>query len=233
MSILQQNRLNLQKRGLFCAITGKRLAGKSTLAGTLPGKTAMLTAALFETGSGSATALAKELGNELDVFTFNSIGELKEMITEASKSYNNIYIDSATGVTELVYRSPKIVAALKKNTWDAFREIADIVEDLMLHTKALTEQSELNIFYSISLIEKDGVLVPEAKGNAVVKNIRAIFPVVLALRPEFNEDGESLEPSLITKTTGEYGARIDDLLAANNPGILPADLSKVIDLLKK
>ena len=73
MSILAKYKLEQKQRGIFGAITGLRLAGKSTLAGTLPGKTAMLTARLFETGSGSAIALAKQLGNYIDVYVFDTI----------------------------------------------------------------------------------------------------------------------------------------------------------------
>ena len=233
MGILAKNKLNLAKRGIFGAITGRRLAGKTTLAGTLPGKTAMFTADLFETGASSAIALAKSLGNTLDVYTFDSISSLVEMIEEASTEYDNIYIDSATGVTELMYRSTEISAAIKKNSWDGFRLLADRVEDLMLRTKSLTEKSGLNIFYTISLVEnKDSILAPESKGNSVVKNIRAIFPVVVALSPKFDDDGNLLPPDLVTASDGEYAARIDGLLTNDNPGIIEPDLSKLINLLK-
>ena len=233
MSVLDKYKFELKKRGIFGAVTGERLSGKSTLAGTLPGKTAMLVTELFETGAGSAIQMAKKMGNMLDVYKFDNISSLLEIAEAASKSYDNIYIDSASGITEVMYRTPEMQALIKKNSWDGFRFLAEKVEDLMLRTKELTENSKLNILYTVALVkDKDGDLVPETKGNAVVKNIRAIFPVVLALRPSYNEDGKSTAPTLVTSSSYPYMARLDDLLIENNPGVMDADLSKVLKLLK-
>lgn len=241
LSILERKRLSLKKSGVFGVVVGARLGGKSTLAGTLSGKTAMLQAELFETGSGSAIAKAKELGNHLDVYTFGNVSELLELVGELAHSdYDNIYIDGSTGITEQLYRKADISAAIKKNTWDGFRIVSDEVERVMLTTKQLTEEFGKNVFFTLSVAEKYDTLgnlieiKAEQKGNAVVKNIRAIFPVVVALRSRFDEEGNQLdEPELVTKTDGLYAARIDSILAKQNPGIIyPANLAKIIKLSK-
>ena len=241
LSILERKRLSLSKAGVFAVVVGPRLGGKSTLAGTLTGKTAMLQAELFETGSGSAISKAEEMGNHLEVFTFGNVTELLELVEELSTSdFDNIYIDGSTGITEQLYRKTDIAAAIKKNSWDGFRLVADEVERVMLTTKQLTEEFGKNVFFTLSVAEKYdslGNLIEikaEQKGNAVVKNIRAIFPVVVALRARFDEEGNQMdEPELITKTDGLYAARIDNLLAKQNPGLIyPANLSELINLSK-
>ena len=50
---------------LFCVVAGPRLGGKTTIAGTLPGKTLLLQAAVLESGSRSALKLARERGNKV------------------------------------------------------------------------------------------------------------------------------------------------------------------------
>ena len=240
MSILLKKRLIARDQGVFGVVLGERLAGKSTLAGTLNGKTIMLTAGLFETGSGSAQAKAKELGNHLDVSQFDSITELHEMIAEiADSDYDNVYIDGASGITELLYRSPEIKAALKKNTWDGFRDIADRVEDHMLATKSLASQANKNVFYTMSVapeMDKMGnvlQLKPEQKGGATVKNMKAIFPVVISIKSRYDDEGNQMDaPELVTKTNGLHSGRLDDLLSEDNPGVVPADLSLIVNLLR-
>ena len=240
MSILEKKRMVMKDKGVFGVILAERLGGKSTLGGTLPGKTAMLTAGLFETGAGSAIAKAKELKNDLQVFRFDSLNEYFKMLEELKESdFDNIYIDGASGITEMIYRQADIKAAIKKNSWDGFREVADKVEEQILATKELAEIFNKNVFYTMSVApEMDKLgnvlsLKPEQKGNATVKNMKAIFPVVVSLRPKFDDDGNQLdEPELVTKTDNIYSGRLDDILSTQNPGTLPADLSTVISLLR-
>ena len=150
-----------------------------------------------------------------------------------AKTYDNIYVDSATGVTELMYRTPEMQMAIKKNSWDGFRVLAEKVEELMLKTKELTEDGKTNIFYTVSLVPtKEGGLEPEAKGSSVTKNIRAIFPIVVALMPQKDEEGNALPPRLITSSMAGYSARLDDILIQHNPGSLDANLTTLIKFLK-
>lgn len=241
MSLLQKHRKVLQNQGLFAAITGMRLSGKSTLAGTLPGKTAMFTAKLFETGSASAVALAAERGNKLEVFEFSTARELIDMAKEADAAgYDNIYVDGASGLTEVLYRLPEIQKLLDKNSWDAYAKLGDYVEDVMLSLKPIAEKDGgPNVFITAALEPKYDQLgnvielAIESKGKSVIKNIRKIFPVVVALRTKFDAEGQPMStPELVTKTDGVYGARIDSMLAHNNPGVIDADLTKFIQVVK-
>lgn len=240
MSLLQSKRKSIKTRGIFAAILGVRLSGKSTVAGTLPGKSAMMTAKTFETGSASAEQLAKNLGAELDVYEFTSSKDLIAMCKEAALTYNNIFIDGASGLTEILYRQPDIAKAVQKNAWDGYALLGDYVEDALLAIKDLTEvDGGVNIFVTASVDPKydqaGNILeyVIESKGKSIIKNIRKIFPVVVSLRAAFNENGHRLdEPEMITKTEGVYSGRIDSLLAQDNPGILPADLTTLISLIK-
>jgi hypothetical protein len=241
MSLLQKHRKVLQNQGLFAAVTGMRLSGKSTLAGTLPGKTAMLTAKLFETGSASAVSLAAEMGNKLDVFEFSTAKELIELAKEADAAgYDNIYVDGASGLTEVLYRLPEIQKLMDKNSWDAYSKLGDYVEDVMLTLKPIAERDGgPNIFFTAALEPKYDQLgnvielAIESKGKSVIKNIRKIFPVVVALRAKVDGEGNTLPvPELVTKTDGVYGARIDSMLAHHNPGSITADLTQLISLIK-
>jgi hypothetical protein len=242
VSLLEKNRKLIKNQGLFAAVTGQRLSGKSTLAGTLPGKTAMLTAKLFETGSASAVKLASEYGNKLDVFEFSNARELIEMANEAVKAgYDNLYIDGASGLTEVLYRLPEIQKLLDKNQWDAYAKLADYIEDVMLAIKPLAEKDGgVNVFFTAALEPKYDQhgnvieLAVESKGKSVIKNMRKIFPVVVALRPKYDQEGRQMDqPELVTKTDGVYGARIDSLLSHHNPGKIDADLTKLIALIKE
>ena len=74
MSVL--SRLIAQKaedKKLFAVVAARRLGGKTTLAGTLPGTTLMLQAAVLESGSNSAKQLAEQRGNKLVVASFTSL----------------------------------------------------------------------------------------------------------------------------------------------------------------
>jgi hypothetical protein len=240
MSLLQSKRKSIKTRGVFAAILGQRLGGKSTIAGTLPGKSAMLTAKTFETGSATAEKLAANLGAELDVYEFTSAKDLAAMCKEAAETYDNIFIDGATGLTEILYRQSDITKALQKNSWDGFALLGDQVEDALLAIKDLTERDGgVNIFVTASVEPKYDQagnvieLVIESKGKSVIKNLRKIFPVVVSLRPAYDENGHVLdEPEMVTKTDGVHSGRIDSLLAQDNPGLLPADLSALINLIK-
>jgi hypothetical protein len=241
MSLLAQRRKSLQTRGIFGAILGQRTAGKSTIAGTLPGRTCMLTAKTFETGAASAQALAAERGNQLDVFEFASAKELVAMAKEAvAEGYDNLFIDGASGLTEIMYRTPEIAKKLNSNQWEAYALLADHVEDALLAIKELAEvDNGVNIFVTASVeakYDQAGNVIEyaiESKGRSVIKNLRKLFGVVVHLRPAFDGDGNRLDaPELVTKTDGPYMARIDSLLAHHNSGIMEADLTSLISLIK-
>lgn len=243
MSILDKKRKNMQTRGIFAAVCAERLVGKSTLAGTAPGKVAMLTAQSFETGDQAALQLSEKLGNQLteaDFFEFSGAGELNEIIEALiEEGYETIYIDGMSGLTELLCRTQIFKDKSKKDKWEAWGWLAEDVEDVILNTKKYADQQGINIFYTVAIkpdLDKAGNVIgysQEIKGNKTSKNIKSIFPTVITLVPNVTEEGETLDaPLMLTKTQGLHTARIDSILADRNPGVLEADLSQLIKLIR-
>jgi hypothetical protein len=198
--------------GLYGVVAGLRLLGKTTLAGTLPGKTILFQAQLLETASSSAEQLAKELGNSLDTIEFSSVGDLRELLlSKETKTYDNVYIDGLSAVSEMIYNGREIQALLKKNQWEAFREIGDELREFQLMCKQFTIDTGKNLFMD-----------PVVKGQVALEAIKKYAPVVVAVTNEMDESG-NLHRFIITKSDGVYPARIDSVLDHNNPGRFEAD----------
>lgn len=228
---------------LFAVVAGPRLGGKTTLAGTLPGKSLLLQAAVLESGSGSAKELAKRNGNNLVVWNFSSVEELAQILTElkTSEDYDNIYVDGYSAVTEMKYKDPKIAATIKKNTWDGFRDLADAAGDVMTTLKQLTypeyAKKPRNVFLTCALkvkLDANGNIANielDTKGNAPVSYITKLGEAVVTALPGLRTETGVGPHRLLTKSDGTWPARIDGLLADQNPGTLPADLGEVLKLL--
>lgn len=245
MSILE--RLKKQQGGedkkLFGVVVGQRLGGKTTLAGTLPGRTLLLQAAILESGSGSAKKLATNNGNELHVVNFKTLDELAALIKElrTDTDFDNIYLDGISAITDLKYNEPANVSMRKSKTgiWDAFRAIADVSRDVLRGVKELTypeiAAKPKNVFVTCALRvdSKDGVVdvVLEARGNVAVSEITKLGEAVLTVLPPVKTEQGETGHRLITKSDGTWPGRIDSILAEDNPGVIePADLSKVLEL---
>jgi hypothetical protein len=240
VGILSELAAQEQEAGIFAVVAGARTAGKSTIPGTLPGKTLMLQAELLETGSKSALNLAKELGNDLTVVSFGSVAQLTEVLQDPDiAGFDNVYIDGLSAVTDMLFNTPEIKKATKKNTWDGFRDLWIAATDLLLLAKGMSATH--NVFFSLAIKEKydaQGNLIavePETKGNATIGSIQKLCPTVLYTVAESWEDDDGevhTQRRLITGYRGVYAGRIDSLLDKQNPGIMDADLSKVIQLIK-
>ena len=229
--------------GVFGIVAAPRLYGKSTLAGTLPGKTLFLQAARIETGSQSAKKLALEYGHHLDVRAFSSLAQLFKILPAvAASDYDNLYIDGITAVTEMKYGEPEIQKMLKKDNWGAFREIGKVMYDFILECKGLSEDTGKNVFLTLALdpqFDSVGNIVsikPEVKGNATLSHIKGMCPVIVVPVETTTEDGKS-QRILITQSDGVWPARIDNLLSHENPGSVLVDgagngLATVIKLAK-
>jgi len=246
MSILAKLKLQTTPAGkkLFGVITGLRLAGKSTLAGTLPGKTLMLQASVLESGSESAKTLAARNKNNLDVVSFSNNAELLAVLKELTEDteYDNVFVDSLTAITEQKSKEPEIVKLTKGNGFAAYKEIGvsaiDIIEKLKELTYPGKAKKPKNTWITCALKIKSDVngnvtdVDLETRGQmaiaAVTKYGEAVVTVV---GPQRTEQGMGAH-ALITKTTELWPGRIDGLLADQNPGKLePADLSAVLKLL--
>jgi hypothetical protein len=241
MSILAKLKQQNPEKKMFAVIAGPRLGGKTTLAGTLPGKTLLLQAAILESGSKSAARLAERLGNELTIVHFNSVDELVSVIKELAedKEYDHVFIDGLSGITEMKYKEPKIAAAIRKNTWDGFRDLGDAAGDVIEAAKSLTYTDRTKhaktvwITCALRVEEKNNSIDVEldTKGKKAVSSITKLGEAVLTVLPsEKTENGETGH-RLVTKTSGPWPGRIDGLLADQNPGVIqPASLADVLNL---
>jgi hypothetical protein len=242
MSILDKvkKQTKLDNKKMFGIIGGLRLSGKSTIAGTLPGKTLMLQASVLESGSQSAEMLAKKLGNSLQVLNFNSLGELIEIIAElkADTEFDNVYVDGLSAVTEMKLKDPMTAALIKKSVWDGYRELGDFVTDVLLQLKELTYASSVkkakNVFMTCALTSKQdkaGNVIDvslDVRGNVAVTSVTKLGECVATVYLRQTEEGQ--ERVLLTKTFDYWPGRIDGILDEDNPGIIPADLSQLLKL---
>lgn len=225
-------------KSLFGVVASERLGGKSTLAGTLPGRTLMLQAAVLETGSKSAKALAKRLGNHLDIVDFEDLDDLVGLIREFETSdYDNLYIDGISAVTEMKYYTDEVQRKLKADNWGAFRMIGDSVRAFIKMAKGAATDHGKRAFVTLALAPKrdaNGMLTaldPQCKGNVAINEISRLCPVFVTLRTRYNEEGE-LVREMVTKSDDIYPGRIDLLLDDENPGVMAADLSKLLELVE-
>jgi hypothetical protein len=246
MSILKRLEAskNEASKKLFAVVAGQRLSGKSSLAGTLPGKTLLLQAAVYESGSKSAVKLSQKLGNDLTILTFNSTLELRDIVKEltADDQFDNIYVDGVGSITDMKMAEPKMIAAAKADVWGAYRVLGDEMRVMLHELKALTYPGKSpkpkNVFVTCALEikqDKSGAIVDvslQAKGNIAISEITRLGEaVVTCLAPTPTDKGMS-DHRLLTKTDGVFPGRIDGLLPEENSGIVePANLSVVLKAL--
>ena len=226
---------------LFAVIAGPRLGGKTTLAGTLPGRTYLLQAAVLESGCESAKALAAKLGNELWVESFTSIEDLVKKLTDlkTDTDFDHVVIDGISAVTEMKHDEPKIVAKMKSDNWGAFRDIGDTAKAVLRQAKELTYpekvKSAKNVFVTCALkVKVEGTAVDvelESKGRVAVTEITKLGEAVLTVLPSVRTENGETGHRLLTKSVDQWPGRIDGLLAEQNPGIIePASLATVLKL---
>lgn len=237
MSIKARIAARQKSKGTFIVVAGERLSGKSTIAGTLKGKTLLLQASVLETGSNSAVKLAAQLKNKLDVLDFNSLDDLVELLEEARKSdYDNIFIDSISAVTEMKMSQPDVQATLKRDQWGAYRLIGESVRNFLKMAKAIATEDGKVVVISLALQPKRDAngnlteLVPSVKGNVAISEISRLAPVFVTLRMAYDEEGNSVR-EMVTKTDTVYPGRIDSLLDSDNPQIIESDLGKLLELI--
>ena len=236
MGILDKIKESRSEEGVFAVVAGLRLSGKSTLAGTLKGKTIMLQAKTLETGSKSALQLAKKNKNKLDIASFESLAELIELMEEVkAMDYDTVYIDGLSAVNEMKYFSPEVQKIIKKNVWDGYRELGDSLRRFLLFAKELSTKKDVILTLALDpKFDANGSLVEAKvalKGNVTINEVTRLCPVVISVTSGYN-DKDELVRKLLTKGDGVLPGRIDSILDEDNPSELPADLSKVFDLIK-
>jgi hypothetical protein len=228
---------------MFGIVAGQRLAGKTTIVGTLPGKTLLLQAAVLESGSESAQELAKKHGNELKVLNFSTIEELNGLLKELRTDtiFDNVVVDSLSAITDIKYSEPKVRALVKTDNWAAFREIGETATAIILALKELTYPEKtaapktawLTCALSIKQ-DKNGQVIDvslDCKGNVATSSVTKYGEaVVTVMPPQYTETGEG-HHRLLTKTLDVWPARVDGVLKENNPGVIePASLAAVLAL---
>lgn len=226
--------------GIFGVVCATRMSGKTTLAGTLPGKTLLLQAALLETASKAAVRLGSKLGNEVTVKEWSNLAELRELTSSTAhlSQYDHIYIDGISAMTELLEVQPDIAKVMNKNTWDGFRLLGRQMTELLLGLKTLSMNSKLNVLCTMAMdatLDPNGnvaALKPVAKGNVTLAQIQKICPIVLTLVVGEDEDGKTIR-HMVTRNQGVYPGRIDDILEEDNAGTMPADLSLLLEYLDR
>jgi len=242
MSVLKRL-MNIDKmtgKKLFGVVAGRRLSGKSTLAGTLPGKTLVLQVGILESGSKSAEALAKQNGNDITVVTFQTIEELETILVElkADTAFDNIFIDSLSAVTEMKYNQADVQKTLKRDNWAAFREIGKSASDILLGAKSLTYPDQTkkpkNVFITIAIeIKTDANGNPidvslVAKGNKALSEVTKLGEAVVSVIQIETETG--MQRKLLTRTANNFPGRVDNVLDQQNPGMIDANLTELLTL---
>jgi hypothetical protein len=229
MSLLQAIQEEQKASGRLIVIGGKRLDGKTTLCGTLPGKTLLLYHKTLETGYKAAMKLAKKNGNDLTKAGFSTLEELVEHLQEGvTMDFDHIYIDGCSSVAELKLKTLKANKKPKESIWDLYAELGQTMTNLLLLMKQQADITGINMFITLAYkTNNDGSLEADLHGNVTMASIKKLCPTVMAVTNTFDEDGK-MERILITKSNAEYPARVDGFLDDENPGQFPANLETVL-----
>lgn len=227
---------------LFAAVCAPRLVGKTTLGGTLPGKTLLLQVAVLESGCKSAQALAEQLDNDLVVLSVGSQDEWEAIIEELSKDtvFDNVYVDGLTAINEIIFRDPKTQALKNRDSFKGYALIGETTDRILTDLKRLTYPSAnakaKNVFVTVALkVENEGGVTDvklEVKGKVSVTSITKLAEAVLTIVPPIKTENGITPHRLLTKSDGVWPGRVDGLLESQNPGhIEPANLTTFLELL--
>ncbi len=225
-----------ENKKLFCVVAGPRLGGKTTLCGTLPGRTLLLQAAVLESGSRSAQALAKRNGNQLTVDSFADLVDLRARIDKlfVSKDYDHIYVDGLSAITDLKFAEPNIQSMAAKNVWDAYLKLGKDVQDLVLMLKGLSYgPAAKNVFITCALkVKTEGGSTDvelEAKGKMAVTAITKLGEAVITIT-EIPTEGGKKQRVMITKNFENWPGRVDGVLDDENEGFFAPDLNTILEM---
>jgi len=228
--------------GIVAVIGGMRLSGKTTLSGTLKGKTLLIYAKGIETSIKSAKKLAKDNGNTLHVVPFGSLAELGNILNASiDKGYDHVYIDSLTAVNNFKYQEPdvnRLVNGKGDAVFKGFRLLGEEMLKFLATCKEVAQSTGINIFLTIGydpVRDKEGNLIdlnPALKGNMTLSFLQQACPIFLFVGKEHQEDGTT-ERRIFIKDQGPITARIDYLLEHEGPKKIKADLMEVFKLLEE
>lgn len=236
MSIADRIKAKKKESGHFIVVAGERLSGKSTIAGTLPGKTLYLFANVYESGYQSAVALAKRNGNTMTDLAFTDLKDLVDILSEDISGYDNIFIDGISAVSSMKADEPLVEKLAKTNVWDAYKIIGDSMRDFIFLCKEISTTGK-NVITTLALapeMNANGILTslkPVTKGKVVLQEISGRVPIFVTLRLAEGENGAT-KREMVTLSDSIYPGRIDSLLDETNPRVMEADLGKLLALVK-
>ena len=228
----------------YILVMGRSTSGKSTLGGTLPGKTLFLEVKGKEYGGQNAAAKAYSRGNVVDVVALGSVKDFLDLAEElkADKDYDNVVIDSYSGLTFLVADEPEIeqvIVGKKGNSFHAFDKIrfdvAKVHKAFSALTYAATAVKPKNVVATVAFdVKLDGNgasadLVIVQKGRASYQEYTRPAPTIVTLTTK-KDTGERV---MLTSNNGIYLASVNALLDEQNPKIMEPDLAALLKLMNK
>jgi hypothetical protein len=237
MSIADRIKKIKKESGHFIVVASERMVGKTTIAGTLPGKTLFLFAKVYESGYQSAATLAKQNSKDLTALEFVDLKDLVDILSDDLSAYDNIFIDGISAVSAMKADEPAIEKLAKVNVWDAYKLIGDSMRDFIFLCKEISTTGK-NVITTLALtpeLNANGALIalkPVTKGKVVLQEISGKVPIFVTLRLVEGENGGTRR-EMVTLSDNLYPGRIDSLLDNSNPKIMDADLGKLLDLLKE
>lgn len=220
-------------KGLFICVAGPRFGGKTTTLGTLPGRTLLIDIASKESGSRGAEAMAKRLGNQLDVIEGTNCKDVRDLVAEAIKEgYENVAIDGLSALTEVELDTPAMAVKLKTNVWEAYAGLGKTIRDLIQDLKTCALENPINVVMTVALTEKtnsDGEVTSTdlfAKGKVTEQEVNSRCPFFVVARLAPSKDGDMVRV-LQTYDDGIYKGRLDGVFDDNNPKAFRSDPDKV------
>ena len=238
MNLAERIKSKQNAKSKFIVLAGRRFGGKSSSLGTLPGKTLIIEITDKEAGADGAIAVAKELGNTVDVVTGNDSQDALELAAAGfAEGYDNVAVDGISALSEVEADKPKIKKMLNaggNSVFSGWRMIGNELTELIQGLKRLSISNNKPVILTLALKEKlDGEgnivnLEPDAKGNVAISFIKGKCNTFLIARRAADSDGHPLYV-IQTKDDEVYNARVDGVLAKDNPSGFRTELDKVGD----
>jgi len=235
MSVLDRIKQYEEQEGNFILLAGDRFGGKTTNLGSLPGKTLLLEIADKESGSKGAIALAKDLGNHVDVVTAYDCADVIAIVTEALEmDYDNIAVDGLSALTEVESEKPDIKKQLLNSSkkWDGWREVGGRVIEVLEFLKRTARETGKTTVLTLALKVKydaEGNVYQndvDAKGNMAIGFIKGKCPYYVIARKTTDPDGIPLRVIQTIDADG-FNARLDGFLEKDNPKGFRCEKEKV------
>lgn len=181
-----------------CLIYGNAGVGKTTLAGTLPGKSIIIS---LEAG------LLSLRDKDIDFIEIKSIPELKDALTQVSKSdYDNVFIDSLSEIASLFVEYATKEYPDDRQTMKKWGYYSEMITKFIKYTRDLDK----NIFYTaLEKVDKDEIgrrfSLPDFPGS-IAHKCPAFFDLVFNM-VVFEKEGEKVRA---LATSGKNGAVAKD-----------------------